>query len=159
MSHKPALIAERFWRKIDKSGGPDACWPWVGGWIDDDGYGRFDVTHSVNIPASKMAYELTHGKLPKGMLACHTCDNRLCCNPAHIYAGTHADNNKDTFRRRRRSHKGEANPPARLDSDQVTAIRQLFQSRAITQKLIAQICGVDHTTISCIVRRKSWTHF
>lgn len=152
----PESIKTRFWSKVDQSTGPDNCWSWLG-FNDRDGYGKFDYL-GRSVPASRMAYELTYGTIPAGLLACHNCDNPGCCNPRHIYAGTYTDNNLDTFRRGRRNHKGENCPTSRLTEKQVSAIRSKYRSGKITQEELAQRYGVDHSTISAIVRRKSWTH-
>jgi hypothetical protein len=51
--------AARFWSKVDRSGGPDACWPWTAGMFST-GYGAFKVDGRT-LKASRMAYELSHG--------------------------------------------------------------------------------------------------
>jgi hypothetical protein len=82
--------AERFWEKI-RVGSADECWPWLAG-MGHKGYGHFEG-HT----ASHVAYELTNGPLSDGLIACHTCNNPPCCNPAHLYAGTYADNAHDAI--------------------------------------------------------------
>jgi HNH endonuclease len=78
--------ARRFWGKVDRSGGPDACWPWTAS--RKEGYGQFWTNREHNpIPrAHRVAYELTHGEIPEGHLVHHLCENRLCVNPAHLVA-------------------------------------------------------------------------
>jgi hypothetical protein len=84
---------QRFWKHVDRSGEPDACWPWIGG-TSHNGYGRFWLDgHTV--PASHYAYEIGIGPVPPGMLVLHHCDNPPCCNPTHLFIGTQLDNVHD----------------------------------------------------------------
>lgn len=85
---------ERFWEKVDKSGGPDGCWLWTGA---HDSYGQFYL-EGRNHQAHRIALFLEHGEhVPPGMEACHECDVKLCVNPAHLYVGSHAENMKEAF--------------------------------------------------------------
>lgn len=79
-----------FWSLVDKSGD---CWIWTGN-IDARGYGR---VHKDNRRqrAHRVAYELSIGEIPEGLLACHSCDNKRCVNPSHIFIGTQKDNMQD----------------------------------------------------------------
>lgn len=93
-----STLDERFLAKVDVRG-PDDCWPWTAG--TSHGYGCFHVG-PVTRPAHVVAYERVHGPVPPGLLIDHTCHNdtgcrgecphRLCCNPAHLEAVTHAVN-------------------------------------------------------------------
>lgn len=82
-------IAERFWEKVERRG-PDDCWPWTAG-KTAAGYGMFkrpgrDGTRST---AHRVAWELEHGRpVPDGLVVDHLCENRPCCNPAHLEAVT-----------------------------------------------------------------------
>lgn len=106
-NRKPLLsprTVERFWSKVDKSGGPRACWPWVGGWRDRRGYGMFSVQFVVggksrNMFASRFALYLETGEI--GEMALHSCDNPPCCNPSHLRWGSCADNMRDAVERGR----------------------------------------------------------
>ncbi len=82
--------ADRFWVKVDRSGGPDACWPWLAK-TEREGYGRVwwkgrsELSHRVS-------YELTLGAIPDGAHLDHLCRTRYCVNPQHLDPVTMAEN-------------------------------------------------------------------
>ena len=132
-----------------------ACWTWKGR-INRAGYGT--VKHGgKSFLGHRMVWEFANGPIPSGLFICHRCDNRSCCNPRHLYAGTHEDNMRD-MKSRGRSRcarlLGNANPAARLTEKQVRAIRRETGMHAV----VAHKYGVNETTIGCIRRRKTWRH-
>lgn len=97
VSEKSAVT---FWGHVERRG-PDECWPWRGD-VGTSGYGMF-TTNRCYI-ASRVAWYLANGQQPGG-LVCHTCDNKLCINPAHLWIGTDADNMADKMAKGRHSNR------------------------------------------------------
>jgi len=85
---------ERFWSKVSIYWDAE-CWPWTAGLMGRMGYGNFSVG-GRNRAAHRVAWESANGEsIPDGKFVCHRCDNPVCCNPAHLFLGTHADNMRD----------------------------------------------------------------
>jgi hypothetical protein len=102
MSGQSIPVRERFWQHVDMSGGLFACWPWTGATFHW-GHGAVKV-NGRPWGAHRIAWELTRGPIPDGLLICHHCDNPPCCNPAHLFVGTHThlDNVRDMDAKGRR---------------------------------------------------------
>ena len=92
-----------FWNRVDLTAGGVACWPWRGRRLRS-GYGRL-VLRGRQIAAHRIAYELSNGPVPTGLLVCHSCDNPPCCNPLHLWIGTHQDNMDDMMAKGRHKNK------------------------------------------------------
>ena len=88
---------EGFWRKVQRD---DGCWMWTAG-RDGDGYGSYR-----NKRAHRVAWQLTRGPIPDGLVVCHSCDNPACVRPDHLFLGTQQDNIQDMLRKGRRPPAG-----------------------------------------------------
>lgn len=150
--HRKSL-AITFWDRVDKSGGPDACWPWLGR-KTPDGYGRLTI-QGREAQAHRVAYTLAVGAVPAEYLIRHNCDNPPCCNPAHLSPGTHLDNMRD---RNERGRVGR--PKAKLTPEQVASIRaRLAESKgkhSDAYKKIAAEYGVTYDAVYRLHKGKTW---
>lgn len=117
-----------FWARTTPVGD---CWVWIGA-RNRDGYGvvGFKIGHHRESLAHRVAYYLHNGTVPLGgnrrgtLIVRHSCDNRACCNPAHLVLGTPTDNARDCVSRGRLSNRqGEHHPRATLSDDDVRSIR------------------------------------
>ncbi len=136
-------IEKWFWSKVDRSGGPDACWPWRKG-LDTHGYGEF-WTGEKTVKATRFALALELGRpLLPGTLACHkpiVCHNPACCNPAHLYEGTQEQNMQDKKQDGTSGGlRGSSNPNSKLTEDEAEALLTL--KGTMTQAAAGAIFGI-----------------
>jgi hypothetical protein len=152
-------VDERFWSKVDRSGGENACWPWRAALLKT-GYGAFNLRGKIS-RAHRVAWELTRNASPGELHVCHTCDNRPCCNPNHLFLGTRADNMADMARkgRNRKPHgmHGENNPAAVLSEQDVVDILRAL-SAGVRGNFLAAVYGVSDSRVASIKHRRSWRH-
>lgn len=152
-----ADFAERFWSKVDKSSGPDACWPWTACRLPA-GYGRVRVPTMRRMRLAHVtAFELSGRVVPAGLFVLHGCDNPPCCNPQHLRAGTRADNTRDRLERGRGT-RGRRVPTAKLTDDVVRQVREIYAAGGCFQRDLAVTFGVNQQQISRIVRGVHWKH-
>ncbi len=96
--------AKRFWSKV-KLGYHNQCWPWIAG-LTHNGYGKFSIGSRDSqriIRAHRFAWEFFKGEIPTASQVLHRCDNRLCCNPSHLFLGTNIDNVADKVAKNRQA--------------------------------------------------------
>lgn len=172
-------LGRRFWSRVDRNGD---CWLWTGSTVGR-GYGKvgaFGKTYRAN----RLAWELTNGPIPDGLLVCHTCDNPACCRPEHLFLGTGIDNNQDAAAKgrtakgeRSRSVKyrdslprgnahysrntpeklarGEQHGMSKLTRDQVAQIRGMVE-QGEKYRSVGISFGVSKSCICSIIKGKTW---
>lgn len=149
-----AVLRER----VDMSGGPDACWPWIGQ-RSPRGYGRVVISQK-HWRAHRLAYVTWIGPLADDLLVCHHCDNPPCCNPAHLFLGAHLDNQRDKWTKGRgviNAAYGESSGAARLTEAKVREMRARYIAGESSLQLAARF-GVNKNTIAGAVNGTTWNH-
>lgn len=158
---------DRYLAKIDTSGGPDACHPWMGGRFSN-GYGRLalDDAKRSSVRSHRWGFEQLVGPIPDDQVVRHSCDNPLCHNPRHWVLGSNADNSADMVERGR-SLRGEGNPASKLTSADVLIIKRDLLPLTATGKgrrgqeslrSIADRYGVSPALIGHIKSGIAWPH-
>lgn len=150
-------VYDRFWAKVDISGGPDVCWPWMAH-CDRDGYGRFR-RDGKDLSAHRVAWELVHGPIPEGACVLHHCDSPPCCNPfLCLFLGSKADNMADMVAKGRArfvAHPGESHGQAKLTEYKV---RQILGMPSESLRALAARFDVSKSCILDIRSGRTWRH-
>lgn len=148
----------RFLRRIKKT---ESCWLWMNkdGTDSPDTYGAFWTGSDDRHLAHRLSYEIHKGPIPEGKLIMHSCDNRRCVNPEHLFIGTIKENILDAVSKGRHSH-GEREPNSKLTDSAVRYIRKVYRFRdpVFNLKNLAKRFRVDESLISRVVLGKCWKH-
>lgn len=123
---------------IDQNG----CWNWKGS-ISNTGYALIQ-----NKIIHREAYKLLKGNIPKGMKVCHSCDNRKCVNPDHLFIGTQKDNIMDMMKKNRGGIR-------KTTTDKVLEIRKDF-SKGLSINELCEKFKMNYARIYRIVNRLTW---
>jgi hypothetical protein len=141
----------KFWGFVKKLG-DDPCWLWSGGRVwshGGKGYGALWHKGKCYL-AHRLSWFIHNGDIPKGMFILHKCDNKLCVNPHHLYAGTHRDNMRDKVDR------GQSG--IKITKDHVSEIRKLYETGTLRLIDLAKEFGISTSQVWNVVRRKQWDH-
>ena len=158
------MTEERFWGKVDIKGDSE-CWEWKGCVLQDKRtktkpYGA-TCTYIEGVRVTKahrLAYIYAYAFIPDGAQVLHSCDNPPCCNPMHLYLGSHEVNHNEKVAKKRHVwHTGSGHGMAKLTENDVLRIRELLDM-GVTQTRLAKDFGIDQTGISRIKLRKNWNH-
>ena len=151
----------------------NGCWEWIKG-KNPAGYGVFknldDRTQNRgnkmrNILAHRSSYNIFKGEIPEGKFVCHTCDNRSCCNPDHLWIGDAKQNARDALRKNRlhvknltyRSKKGCPSINAKLTEDDVKQIKKRINNNDRIIE-ISEDYNVGFACIYNIKNGKTWSN-
>lgn len=160
-----AKIIKRFWARVNIKD-PDECWEWQAGFNSAKpgyDYGCLYFERRSHL-ANRVSLSIKIGRrLKKEEHACHTCDNPRCCNPNHIFLGSHLANMRDMYAKgRNRPTRGEAHPGSKLTEEGVRRIRKLTKLREkynkYTLKYFADRYEVDASLVKAVILRRAWKH-
>lgn len=139
-----------FWDRMTLRG---ECLEWTG-CKDRKGYGRVHFEGSGWV-THRLAWFITNGLIPDGMLVCHHCDNPSCCNPEHLFLGTNTDNMRDCSVKGR-THRGDRHTNAKLTFEKVKDIR--LNAKTMLLKDLAHKHGVHISTVCDVIKGRSWLY-
>lgn len=171
--NKHCSVPCRFWSAV-QFGAFDGCWPWGLSHNAQTGYGQItEIPGKGARSTHRLAFEIANGAIPQGLSVLHSCDNRSCCNPGHLFAGTTADNIADMWAKGRQNlgrrprgadHalrknpalacRGEMHGRAKLTADQVAEIRRI--GRSVPGVQLGAHFGVSSHAIWSILKGRSW---
>lgn len=110
-----------------------------------------------NVKAHRVSWILHCGTIPKGMLVCHTCNNKKCVNPDHLYLGTNLDNVLDAMVDGLRPS-GETMVNSKLTDSEVRLMRESRIQYGVSYGTLANMFGVSKSTVVCVLKHKTWKH-
>jgi hypothetical protein len=145
----PNHIVDRFWGRVLRGSSAD-CWEWQGA-VSNNGYGHLIVC-TKTVSAHRFSYEIMYGDIPAGCQICHSCDNRKCVNPAHLFAGTRQANMNDMLAKQRQSH-GDRHPNALYSNELVARIRGRWDAGGVSKRGLAREFGISNSHMCAILNR------
>lgn len=158
---KMPILNERFIKNFKSHCVPDpsGCLHW-NSVKDKDGYGKVYQAHKGKTKkffAHRVSFLIHRGVIPDGMCVCHSCDNRICVNPSHLWIGTPIRNALDCDMKFRRCM-GSSLPQSKMDEEKVYRMRSIYSKGGITYKKIAVQFGISWQNTAKIMRRETWSH-
>lgn len=148
-------LEDRFWLGVDNSSGDESCWPWLRS-KTRNGYGVLSRGYKER-RAHRFSWTISNGPIPPGMHVLHRCDNPACCNPRHLFVGTHRHNMDDKVLKGRQL-RGASHPGAKLSDNQVMEIRKLYDGKTMSNAEIAERYGIEKSSVRLIGLRRTWRH-
>lgn len=155
-------LPERFWGRVLKS--DKGCWEYSGS-LTHNGYGDLSVSYGER-RAHRYSWALSNGAIPNDKMVLHSCDNRKCVNPDHLFLGEGKDNTRDMYEKGRQRNTGAKNPlrgenapQAKISEDQAIQIRNRYKpfEKGLTLSLSKEF-GICTQEILDIATGRKWSH-
>lgn len=152
---KKPSVKQRFLNKIIKT---KSCWIWNAG-LFSSGYGQF-FNGKNKITAHRYSYILHNGTIENNKLVvCHSCDNKKCVNPEHLFLGTQKQNIRDMMSKNRQKfgkHPGQLNGRAKITKKQVDEIRKKYYNEKISALKLGKEYNISESQTLRIIKKQSW---
>jgi hypothetical protein len=131
------------------------CWLWLGV-INRKGYGVIQLKvkskpKRPSVLAHRYSYAMNKGAIPDGLFVCHSCDQRSCINPDHLFLGTAKDNQQDMARKGR-----GGNPTAKMTMEKARQLRGVREETGLPWSEIGPMFGITRGAASAIGRGLTW---
>lgn len=135
--------------------GVDDCWPWIKSYRN--GYGA--IKHQGRVySAHRIAFIIAKGDPGEGMVVMHSCDNKSCCNPGHLFAGTPTQNNHESRERGSRTVNRGVECPHAVLNDKLVALIWVHRKMGLGARRIAHATGIRERLIDKVLYGHSWNH-
>lgn len=162
VKYTPEQFVIAFWNKVNKDGSipthrPELgkCWEWTA-CKTSDGYGSVRVCKKM-IGTHRLVWKWTYSEIPEHLEVCHLCDNPACCNPKHLWLGTHKQNVEDRENKKRgKQPRFEKHNKAKLNREIVTEIRQRYENGERNLTRLSKDYNVTRCNIGFIIKRITW---
>lgn len=149
---KSIPVIDRFLEKISLPKQLHDCWEWNAS-TGSHGYGQLMMPGNKPITSHCFSYKHFIGPIPTGLHVLHSCDNRKCVNPSHLFLGTNNDNIQD------RVNKGRSvKAMAKLSEDDVREMRRLYNVDDVPVSVLAQQFGIKPRTVYDVIKYVTWKH-
>lgn len=155
-------VAERFHDKYEPI-------PWTGCWVwtaatKEHGYGvlgRGKRSQGL-IKAHRLSFLLHKGKIPRGQVVMHECNNPSCVNPDHLKAGTRKENQQYMVKCNRHKTPDNRGEKAKWSKLNEAAAREILNAYATKTKgtgtELAKKFNVSRSAIYEIWNGKNWAY-
>lgn len=152
-------VGKRYWEKVNIKS-EDECWEWKAKATYSSGYGcaHFDFGNGLKLQgAHRISFYLTNGAIPHKLDILHSCDNKKCCNPKHLSAGTKNQNMKEAWDRGLVSLRPPSVKSHKITAEQVREIRKRH-SGGESRSRLAREFGYSKSGMDHIISRRHWDH-